>query len=117
MKIYVSKTNPRFFQETPIPVDLENWATLTVASLEDLEGKMWDGSKLIEDLERQALVYEALCVETRTERDTLIRACDWRVLPDQPVSQPWLDYRRALRDVPQQEGFPFEVVWPRMPDA
>lgn len=28
----------------------------------------------------------------------------------------WAVYRQALRDLPQQEGFPFDVVWPGSPD-
>jgi len=30
--------------------------------------------------------------------------------------QAWADYRQALLDVPQQEGFPHNVVWPVKPD-
>jgi hypothetical protein len=29
--------------------------------------------------------------------------------------QAWTDYRRALLDVPQQDGFPQNVVWPVQP--
>ena len=29
--------------------------------------------------------------------------------------QAWADYRTALLNVPQQPGFPFEVVWPEKP--
>lgn len=28
----------------------------------------------------------------------------------------WAVYRQALRDIPQQDGFPFNVVWPNSPD-
>ena len=31
------------------------------------------------------------------------------------VQQQWTDYRTALLDVPQQLGFPNEVVWPTKP--
>jgi len=27
----------------------------------------------------------------------------------------WKIYRQALRDVPEQEGFPFDVIWPEKP--
>lgn len=27
----------------------------------------------------------------------------------------WAKYRKALRDIPQQEGFPFNVEWPKKP--
>lgn len=30
--------------------------------------------------------------------------------------QEWLDYRRALLDLPEQEGWPYEIVWPSKPD-
>jgi hypothetical protein len=51
----------------------------------------------------------------RTQRNTLISATDWRVLPDQPVSQPWLDYRQALRDLPANTTDPANPTWPTMP--
>ena len=28
----------------------------------------------------------------------------------------WAVYRQALRDIPQQDGFPFSVAWPNSPD-
>ncbi|KVT46720.1 phage tail assembly chaperone [Burkholderia multivorans] len=27
----------------------------------------------------------------------------------------WLEYRAALRDIPSQEGFPHDIVWPTPP--
>ena len=30
--------------------------------------------------------------------------------------QSWVDYRRALLDVPQQSGFPTNVIWPTPPE-
>lgn len=29
----------------------------------------------------------------------------------------WSTYRQKLRDIPQQEGFPFNIEWPTSPDA
>lgn len=59
---------------------------------------------------------EAEAVEVRAERDRRLRACDWTVLPDCPLTEvkktEWADYRQALRDVPQQSGFPDAVEWP-----
>lgn len=53
----------------------------------------------------------------RSRRNDLISETDWRVLPDQTPSQAWLDYRQALRDVTDQEGFPYSVTWPIDPDT
>ena len=36
----------------------------------------------------------------RIERDKKIAETDWRVLPDQPSSDDWVNYRQALRDLP-----------------
>ncbi|EDM72236.1 hypothetical protein RAZWK3B_08301 [Roseobacter sp. AzwK-3b] len=56
-----------------------------------------------------------LAAQVRAERDLRLMQTDWIYLPD--VTPPediadWKAYRQALRDVPQQEGFPGEVVWP-----
>ena len=33
------------------------------------------------------------------------------------VSSDWSKYRQSLRDLTDQEGFPFEIQWPDKPDA
>ena len=52
----------------------------------------------------------------RSRRDTLLAESDWTQVADAPVDQAaWATYRQALRDVPQQAGFPFSVTWPQEP--
>jgi len=54
--------------------------------------------------------------EVRTQRDALLKDSDWTQVSDAPVDQSaWANYRQALRDLPEQEGFPQEVVWPQIP--
>jgi hypothetical protein len=36
----------------------------------------------------------------RIERNKKIALTDWRVLPDQTLSDDWINYRQALRDLP-----------------
>lgn len=50
-------------------------------------------------------------------RNRLLQSCDWTQLPDAPIAnkQGWATYRQALRDVPAQAGFPFEINWPALP--
>ena len=50
----------------------------------------------------------------RRDRDSLIAASDWTQCADisQATKDKWAPYRKALRDVPQQAGFPFDVIWP-----
>lgn len=54
--------------------------------------------------------------EVRAKRDYLISQTDFLLQPDYPISAKDLEkvkaYRQALRDVPSQEGFPDNVVWP-----
>lgn len=49
-----------------------------------------------------------------------LRHSDFIFSPDAPQSvkdnmQAWLDYREALRNITDQVGFPFNVVWPKRP--
>lgn len=54
--------------------------------------------------------------EVRAKRDYLISQTDYLLQPDYPISAADLEkvkaYRQALRDIPEQEGFPDQVVWP-----
>jgi hypothetical protein len=55
-------------------------------------------------------------VQIRSKRDSLLTASDWTQVSDAPVNQSaWAEYRQALRDIPQQEGFPIDVAWPVKP--
>jgi len=53
----------------------------------------------------------------REQRDVLLDESDFAMLPDAPVAnvEEWKTYRQALRDIPQQPGFPTEVTWPEKP--
>jgi hypothetical protein len=57
--------------------------------------------------------------EVRAERDQRLTESDWTQLDDSPVTNSkkleWATYRQALRDVPQQVDFPWDVVWPEQP--
>lgn len=52
----------------------------------------------------------------RARRNTLLAACDWRLVADAPWDvAPWLAYRQALRDLPDTTTDPRQVVWPDEP--
>lgn len=52
----------------------------------------------------------------REQRDTLLTQTDWTQVADAPVDKAaWATYRQALRDLPQQDGFPVMIVWPTKP--
>lgn len=52
----------------------------------------------------------------REERNRKLAESDWRFRSDMTPSQAWVDYCRALRDLPLQAGFPWEVQWPSTPE-
>ena len=57
-----------------------------------------------------------MSAEVRTERDAKLTESDWTQVADAPVDQAaWATYRQALRDIPDQAGFPTEVNWPIEP--
>ena len=58
--------------------------------------------------------------QVRGERNELLSASDWVIgfayEKSEPVPEAWATYRQALRDVPEQEGFPENVIWPTPPE-
>ncbi|OIQ49666.1 hypothetical protein BerOc1_01591 [Pseudodesulfovibrio hydrargyri] len=74
-------------------------------------------SAVLDEAARDEAVAEAL----RIERDRLLAESDWTQLADAPLDDAektlWAATRQALRDVPQQAGFPHAVAWPEAPAA
>lgn len=78
-------------------------------------------------------------LDIRAKRDALLQKSDSRVALDrlglevpsgttfsawisffkkmgEALAGKWAVYRQALRDLPQQPGFPFDIEWPEEPD-
>ena len=55
--------------------------------------------------------------DLRAQRNIQLAQTDWTQLPDVPkeTKAKFVPYRAALRDVPQQVGFPSDVKWPTAP--
>ena len=71
-----------------------------------------------EALDEQAAttVREERNIKLVYEVDTIAgNALRWAALTE-AKRQEWSDYRQALLDVPQQTGFPHDVVWPTKPE-
>ena len=53
----------------------------------------------------------------RTERNMLLQQSDWTQSRDVTLSNDadWKTYRKSLRDVPSQSGFPKTITWPTAP--
>jgi len=56
--------------------------------------------------------------DARGFRDQLLAQTDWTQAADVPqaTKDKWASYRQALRDVPQQPGFPDNIQWPAKPE-
>lgn len=74
------------------------------------------------EMDAQAAAYAAgadsrKAAEVRAERNTKLSATDWTQASDVPqaVKDSYVSYRQALRDVPNQSGFPNEITWPVEP--
>jgi hypothetical protein len=55
----------------------------------------------------------------KADRTRMLTDCDWTQMPDVNLSDTskaaWAVFRQALRDIPNQPGFPFNVTWPSPP--
>ena len=78
----------------------------------------WDIVEMSENEKTEATLTQSRVL--RLERDHRLRVSDWTQLSDAQLSeaqkQQWLAYRQALRDVPTQSGFPWNVTWPTLPE-
>jgi len=54
----------------------------------------------------------------RYHRNQLLNDTDWRAVKDRTMSQPWKDFRQALRDLPQDSPDANSAVdnWPQPPE-
>lgn len=57
--------------------------------------------------------------EARAQRDKLLAETDWTQVLDAPIDaetrEAYRAYRQALRDIPEQEGFPEAITWLELP--
>jgi hypothetical protein len=58
--------------------------------------------------------------QERNFRDRLLAMSDWVIIKANETGEvaeieAWKVYRQALRDVSEQEGFPWTINWPQAP--
>ena len=77
----------------------------------------YNGEYTIETIEDVSMTAE----EARAERDKLLAETDWTQVLDAPIDaetrEAYRAYRQALRDIPEQEGFPAAITWPELPSV
>ena len=77
-----------------------------------IEVPEWD---LRTEAERQADADALQATSVRQQRDALLTETDWAALSDRTLTTDMAAYRQALRDVPEQAGFPDTIIWPSRP--
>ena len=91
---------------------LASWCNKNNARIID-QGDYYEAVPVPEPTEQE------LASMVRSQRDTKLSATDYLVAPDYPISPEDLEavkvYRQALRDIPEQSGFPKNVQWPVEP--
>lgn len=77
--------------------------------------------KVYQIVEIPAPTTEEVAARVRSQRDAMIAETDYLMTSDYPISEEDKAlveaYRQALRDIPEQEGFPSEVQWPVAPQC
>lgn len=80
---------------------------------------VWD-NKTFEwiDLRSGQQKFDEASASVKSVRNQLLAESDWTQIADVPLSnkQEWSIYRQALRDIPEQPGYPFNVSWPSKPE-
>ena len=81
----------------------------------------WEAEKARQEAAAEAEWNDPANVEARArvERNRLLAETDYILMPDYPLAEAqraaWTVYRQALRDLPEQDGWPASIVWPEKP--
>jgi len=98
--------------------DGDNWVEAWAEK--NMFSKHTDGDGVVHTKAEQETAYQAnldaqVALSVRTTRNVKLADSDWHGFTDNEMSEEMTTYRQALRDVPQQEGFPNEIDWPDEP--
>lgn len=95
----------------PVPAYSEINQTVELGPFRQENGAWLRGWEVV------AIPDEDAARNARAVRDAEIATSDWTQVLDSPVDRAaWATYRQALRDIPQQAGFPQAIVWPTKPE-
>ena len=116
-------TNENLSEPQPLP---ENWGP--IFGLHNFVDKLGDLSWLQNPELNDMGWFETgipVTVAKITDNDvadtikTLLADSDWAMMPDVPMTNgkktEWIEYRRALREIKNQAGYPNDIKWPVKP--
>jgi hypothetical protein len=119
----LNRYNVFSIQYGPYPQDFTMFQVIE-SSQPFLEDGVWKVTFTVRD-KNEAEMAELLAEhqrEVRSSRDNILKdtvdllnPIRWEAMTEEQ-KQAWRDYRQALLDVPQQEGFPYDISWPSKPE-
>ena len=103
--------------ESPTPTTTRYQTAFKDGVEQDAQGRwLWKWSISEMSDEAKAAKDAEQAKNIRSDRDKRLSDTDWTQVADAPVDKAvWATYRQALRDVPAQAGFPYDITWPEKP--
>ena len=104
--------------ESPTPTTTRYQTAFKDGVEQDAQGRwLWKWSISEMSDEAKAAKDAEQAKNIRSDRDKRLSDTDWTQVADAPVDKAvWATYRQALRDVPTQAGFPYDITWPSKPE-
>ena len=106
------------FQDDEYYSERAQWCNENGCYIEEIESKE-DGTRWFQIKEIPVPTDEELAQQIRAKRNSLLSQTDYLMMPDYPISDDKRklieEYRQALRDIPEQSGFPRTITWPDKP--
>ena len=104
--------------ESPTPTTTRCQVAFKDGVEQDAQGRwLWKWSISEMSDETKAAKDAEQAKNIRSDRDKRLSDTDWTQVADAPVDKAaWATYRQALRDVPTQAGFPYDIAWPSKPE-
>ncbi len=106
--------------EGPQPILTRYQVSNMIGVIQKKDGK-WYTNWIAIDIDDDAKIAldERVAESVRIERNNRLSETDWVVIKaletNSPLSPEWISYRQALRDITQQSGFPWDIIWPSKP--
>ena len=111
------------FRVTEVPAsDYDSRTHRLVTQAPALVNGVWTVSRIAVAKDQAQIDNETaqITANVRAKRDKLLAECDWIAVKafetNGNVPALWQLYRQALRDITEQEGFPFNVTYPEKPE-
>ena len=114
-------------EKTVVSVDVENIGNYVCSLVNEddnditltIRKAIKNGDLDVADYVEPTVDVEGLATKIRMQRNNLLKQTDYLMMSDYPISDDRLAkvkiYRQALRDIPEQSGFPRTITWPEKP--